>query len=200
MPGRTRLGFSTDTSIPFFDVVKRPAWELVFDGVEVSITTRDGTQHKNRNITTITVLIDAETGALLKVSSPKPAAGGVTEEPGAAAAERTTASGLMLKSTPGKPGIPFMQALKSPKLTQRGLVPEAGQVVAYFGLLTDILRPENGINDKPYWIVFLGGVKKYVFHGCPGEPTPPGPATQAMVVLDAETGNWYYARYSDRGS
>ena len=198
VPVRTRYGLATDTSIPFSNVVKRPAWELVFEGVEVSITTRDGTQQKNPNISTIIVLLDAETGALLKVSSPKPATGGLTEDTGEYV-ERRYANGLILKHTRTRPRIPFTKALQVAEDRQPGAVREAEEVAAYFGLLTDVLRPEFGINDKPYWIIFLGGVEQSFSSG--GCPAGPGPtlATELMMVIDAETGEWYLTHLSDRG-
>ena len=194
MAVRARYGFATDTSIPFFNVVKRPAWEVLFDRVEVSITKRDGTKEKNPNISAITVLLDAETGALLKVSSPKPAASGLTKERGEQV-ERTFGNGLVLKSTPTKPRMPFMQALEYAELGESGLVAEANQVIAYFGLLTDVLRLENRIKDQPYWMIFLGGVEVVGLGGPPGGPGVT-PATQAMVVLDADTDVWYLTHLS----
>ena len=195
MPVRARDGLATDSSIPFTNVVRRPAWEVVFEGVEISITMRDGTKQKNPNISTITVLLDAETGALLKVSSPKPAASGLAEQPAAALEVIiTNQCGLVLKSTRTRSGAPFMEILASPGLVGPGIVSKAKGVVAYFGLLTDDIKWErkHPIKDKPYWIIFLSGLELH--HPSGGPPGGPGvvwPATQTMTVLDAETGKAY---------
>jgi len=67
-------------------------------------------------------------------------------------------------------------------------VPKAKHMVAYFGLLTDTIRLEGHIKDKPYWIVCLGGVKILTKGGPVGGPgTMPG--TMSVIgFLDAETG------------
>ncbi len=182
VPVRARDGLATDTSITFSNVLKRPAWEVVFEGGEVSITKRDGTEQKNPNISTITVLLDAETGALLKVSSPKPPTGGVSED--MQKRLKRNPRGLELKETTAKPHIPFMQALRA----EWGLVAGAKQVIAYFGLLTDHIEMgrKRGIKDKPHWVIFLGGGDYGPPSGGPGTH-----ATQARVVVDAESGGSY---------
>jgi hypothetical protein len=190
-------GLATDTSIPFFHVVARPAWQVVFDPVELSLTTTDGTKRSNPNINRMAVLLDSETGALLKVSSPTPAEGGLTEQPGGEV-DRGFAHYPVLRSSPTKPGMPLMQALRLVEPALPGALADAKHVVAYFGLLTDTLRLKNGIKDRPYWMIFLGGISEPVVGGPPGQP-PVAPATEALVVLDADAGTCYLVHLIARG-
>ncbi len=196
-PTKVEYGLATDTSIPFADlkVVKRLAWRVVFQGVEIFGRNQQGVQEKNPNISQISVLIDAETGALLKVASPKPLAGGLSQEPGTALESRMIEEcGLLMRSTSSMPKILFTQALGIADGFEPGVAVQAEEVVAYFGLMTDILRPQKNVNDRPFWIILAGGVSlRFPSAGPPGAP-PVSRANRAMVVVDAEASTPYYAR------
>jgi len=182
-----RYGLATDTSIPFLEVVRRPAWEITFGGVNVSVATWAGTTVQNPNISTLTVLLDGNTGALLKVSSPQPAAGALAAEPApTSAASWCWTHSLTLQTTAAGPAATFMEALQYAETRKANSASGAGEVNACFGLLTDA-RPLWNLNQTPCWIVLFGGVSL---------PVPGGaePAIKAMLVLDASTGESYGVR------
>ena len=67
--------------------------------------------------------------------------------------------GFFLRRTAGTPKESFLSTLYSP-----GSVPDAPyakRITAFFGSLTDSMRPETGIIDRPYWVVFLEGQERY---------------------------------------
>jgi len=183
-----RYGLATDTSIPFFRVVRRPAWEVVFSGVNISVRTWQGTTKQNPNISTLTVLLDAKTGAVLKVSSPRPAAGALAAEPSPVPADTWWTHGLTLKPSAAGARVTFMQALQFAERRKATVVTEAEEVIGYLGLVT--IDTDRRIRDKPCWVVFFGRVGPPV----PSEPPRPpgaGPATKTKLVLSARTGECY---------
>jgi hypothetical protein len=69
----------------------------------------------------------------------------------------------------------------------------AKEIVAYYGLLTDELDIERKMVGRPAWFIYLarisGPSSPAVPAGAPPHPRPP--ATEALVVLDATTGEWH---------
>ncbi len=182
----------TDASAPVFEVRERPVWEVVFEGVRISAPDREGGERENPNIDTVSVWIDAQTGALVKAFTPKPAEGGLTIGAGDRERARLSGNGLFLSEVSAPPGKALMSALAFAKARMRGYVPEAKEIVAYYGLLTDELDIERKWVDRPAWFIYLGGISQPFPAGPYGSPPLP-PATQALVVLDATTGEWHAA-------
>ncbi len=199
-PTKVEYGLATDTAIPFFNVVKRPAWKVIFDRVGIFGRNEQGVQEKNPNIRSITVLIDANTGALLKAYSPKPPSGTLVEQRSEVVESRIAgAGGLVLKSTSLMPKVPFMQALEGAELVREGLATQAKELVGYFGLMTRSFGPRREITGRPYWIILAGGVNLSFSSGGPmpmtGRVRRAAPvANEAMVIVDAESGTSYLAR------
>jgi len=181
----------TDGSAPVFEVRERPVWEVVFEGVRISVPDREGGERGNPNIDTVSVWIDAQTGALLKAFTPKPAEGGLTIGAGDRERARLSGNGLFLREFSTPPAKALMSALTFADSEFPGCVPEAKEIVAYYGLLTDELDIERRVVDRPAWFIYLGGISQPFSSGGPpgAPPTPPG--TQALVVVDATTGEWY---------
>jgi len=151
-----KLGKVTDKTVPFVKVVDLPVWTVTFTDLALF----------NPEFSTLTCLLDAKTGALLKVSSPLPASGAVyTEAHPEELAERVkqtnfTAIGASSLADAGiKPLIPLLSELKNSKKT----VQPAKQLVAYIGLYTG-----NGIKtkyvDHPCWLINTGGLQFDFYH------------------------------------
>lgn len=183
----------TDASVPVFEVRERAVWEVVFEGVRVSAPDREGEERENPNIDTVSVWIDAQTGALVKAFTPKPAEGGLTIGAGDRERARLSGNGLFLNEASTPPAKALMSALAFADSEFPGCVPQAKEIVAYYGLLTDKLDMEQRVVDRPAWFIYLGGISRPFSSGGPPRAAPSPPATQALVVLDATTGEWHAA-------
>jgi len=177
-----KLDKVTDNTGPFVKIVELPAWTVAFEGVEVTFP---GVEEPKPEFSTLTCLVDARTGALLKVSSPVPAAGVVYNEthPGALAEEMgnktlTPIAASRLADAGVKPLIPLLQELgKQYKTTFQ----PAKQLVVYLGLYTDNL-PASKFVEHPCWLINTGGLK-----------TPFG--SDVLSYVDATTGKLSKRRY-----
>ena len=194
-PASVEHGLATDTSIPFSDVkvLKRPAWKVEFEQIEILAKNREGVLQKNPNISSITVLIDSENGAVLKVFSPERGLGGVLEWPAKQLELYLSGSGVLLQTARQVPTVPFMKALSIASDRLGRFAPQAKEVVAFFGLMTDILRLriDNKVVDRPFWIIIAGGLHLPGFSVPPGYTGPALYVRQAWVAVDAESGEWY---------
>ena len=194
-PASVEHGLATDTSIPFSDlkVTKRPAWKVEFEQIEILAKNREGVLQKNPHISSLTVLIDAQNGALLRVSSPERGLGGLLDRTADRPEVYVPGGGLVLKATSVMPKVPFMQALSIASDRLGRFAPQAKEVVAYFGLMTNLfsLRMDNKVVDRPFWIIIAGGLDGGGFSMPPGSPGPPPRVRQSFVAVDAETGEWY---------
>jgi hypothetical protein len=182
----------TDDSNPLEDLRRRPVWEVVMD--DVDITVRAGEQRKrNTYVTRLSLLIDDETGALLKVFSPRPKTDGLTLMSRGGLLGRLRRDGFALKPATVVPKVSFTQALESASHAVGYGVADAKEVVGYYGLVTDNLNRKTGLRDNICWVVFLGGVKqRFPSSGPIGqEQRAEKFATEACVVVDADTGQWY---------
>ena len=154
-----RYGLATD-NVSMFPIIKRPAWEVTFADVK-----------KTPKITTIMALVDAETGVMLKVSSPEPAGGGLN---------LAGRSPLKLKRVPSKP--PRIQVMQGVTLN-----PDSTQFAAYFGMMAGDTGG-NSAHERPCWYVIEGGTVYGAGSMPPGATGPPPLATQQEYDMDAETG------------
>lgn len=184
-----RLGRATDNTIPFLQVADRLAWEITFDNLAVTFPGAEGPKPE---FSTITCLLDAQTGALLKVSTPAPATGAVFSEqhPGALAtamANSKTSLAAMpadqLAQATVKPLIPLLLDLEK---QVKDTIQPAKQLVAYFGLFTD-RRPSRNMVDRPFWIVMTAGLHYYM-------PSTFGTfyATDTQFFINASSGKLYF--------
>jgi len=183
----------TDASAPVFEIRERAVWEVVFEGVRISVPDREGGERENPNIDTVSVWIDAQTGALLKAFTPKPAEGGLELMAGERQKASLLGNGLILSEVSTPPAKALMSALAFAEavLPGHGAVPDAKEIVAYYGLLTDKLDIEQKVVDRPAWFIYLAGANVPPPSG--GPPGGPGasPATEVLVVLFADTGEEY---------
>lgn len=185
----------TDHSNPLMELDRRPVWEVVVDGVDISIRNLGETNHRNKNIKRLSVMIDDKTGALLKVFSPKPQADGL----------RTLSTkslydyqGITMKPTTIKPKMSLLQIINSgmPWDMASGII-QAKELVAYYGLVTDDLNPKTGMKDVPCWVVLVGEIRQPFTSNGPapftGQPAPARKThygNEAFVVINANTGEF----------
>lgn len=189
-----RLGLATDNTVPFLKIADRLSWEIVFENLAVTFPGMEGPKPE---FSTITCLLDARTGALLKVSTIMPAIGAVYTEKFPGKLEKALASSDMslvgmpasqLAQVAVKPLIPLLMDLEK---REKDTIQPAKHLVAYFGLFTD-RRPARNIvidrpADRPSWIVMTGGLHCLM-------PTTFGDhyATDAQFVVDACSGKPYF--------
>jgi len=177
-----KLDKVTDKTVPFVEIVDLPAWTVTFEDLAVTFP---GVEQPKAEFATLTCLIDAKTGALLKVSSPLPAVGAVYNEthPEALADEMrnktlTPIAASRLPDAGVKPLIPLLQELGKQRKTA---MEPAKQLVAYLGLYTGNLFTTKFV-EHPLWIVNTGGLK-----------TSRG--SDALFYVDAITGKVYLTRF-----
>jgi len=179
-----KLDKVTDKTVPFVEIVDLPAWTVTFEDLEVTFP---GVEQPKAEFAALTCLLDAKTGALLKVSSPLPAAGAVYNEahPEALADEMrnktlTPISASRLADAGVKPLIPLLQELgKQRKKT----IQPAKQLVAYLGLYTDHIQADKYV-EKSCWLVNTGGLR-----------TPFG--DDVLLYVDAASGKVFQTRCAD---
>ena len=180
----------TDASVPVFEVKDLPVWEVTYEGITIAVPGPEGKEEQNPNIHTVTVWVDRETGALIKVFTPTPAEGALTDLVGPAQAGMLSGNGFTLKAAPEAPGKPLLAALPGVHMQFPGAVMQAKQMGAYYGLLTRKLGLETRFVDRPAWLVYLGGVSQPFASTGPagGPPRPPVVGSEALVILDATSG------------
>jgi hypothetical protein len=183
----------TDASAPVFEIRERAVWEVVFEGVRISAPDREGEERENPNIDTVCVWIDAQTGALVKAFTPKPAEGGLERLVGDRERAALSGNGLVLSEFSTPPAKPLMSALAFPESHFGRWVPVAKEIVAYYGLLTDELDIERKMVGRPAWFIYLARISGSSSPAVPYGAPPHPPATEALVVLDATTGEWHTA-------
>ena len=183
-----RYGLATDGENPFFAVIDHPAWEVVFDGMPFAALTLQHAEVANPHITTLTALVDAGDGSLLKVSSPRPVAeeGRLTSLIGSHMAREVTLNRTWLTCSKAVPATPFLVAFRrATKSSWRGELPK--HVVAYFGSLTRL--GYDAVHDRLFWYVAAGGLEKDAHR--PGQVIREG-----SVLLDDESGKIHTTRNS----
>jgi hypothetical protein len=180
----------TDPSVPVADVLNRDVWEVTFTGVTISAYPPAEEAKANPNIHTMRVWLDAQNGALVRAFTPKPPDGGLSRMTGARERGMLSANGLSLSMATVPPAKPLMSILPLVDRALRGSIAQARELVAYFGLLNDT-RPTERVIDRPAWLVYLGGISQPFTSGGPIGGPGVGPATEALVVLDATTGEWH---------
>lgn len=180
----------TDHSNPLMELDRRPVWEAVVDGVDISIQNPGEAKRQNKNINRLSVMIDDKTGALLKVFSPKPQADGLKILSAKSLHDYET---ITMKPTTIMPKMSLLQVLKAEKPdTMAGGVIEAKELVAYYGLVT---RNSTQIKDVPCWVVLIGGIRQPFISSGP-VPAPGQPArethygNEAFIVINANTGKF----------
>jgi hypothetical protein len=182
----------TDLSSPVLDISSRRVWEVVFSDVNVSVSGPGGKGGVTVNLPSVRVWLDAQTGALVKAATPAPAHGGLSIQTGEKERALVAGNGISLKESPALPAKPLAAALAIANTQLLGSVVQAKEIVAYFGLMTDTMPITEAVYDKPAWLIYLGGVNQpFSSSGPSGNPSPPGPATEALVMLDATTGEWH---------
>lgn len=196
----------TDPMTPFWPVKDRSVWQVKFEGVTLTLPQGEGEPRTNPYITTWILWLDPESGAPVKLASPRPAAGGI----GAMIKSDTKQLiGLPLGSSfianSQMPGKPFSDLLAATPHLQ-DLAATATEIIAYYGLLTQRQGEETLIAGKPYWFIYYAGVR-VPFTGSGPMVTFSGPppthdatyASEAMLVVDAATGAWYWRFLSEGG-
>jgi hypothetical protein len=179
----------TDPSVPVFDVTDRSVWEVVFSDVTISVPGPDGAVEDNANIHEVHVWLDSQTGTLVKVSTPHPTEGGLTIKVGTRERQHLTGNRITVRPWAVIPAIPFLPALSLANAELVRSVPQAKEIVAYYGMMTDSM-PACQLLDRPSWLVYVAGISVPVPYGPPQGPGTP-PASEALVILDAETGAWH---------
>jgi len=150
-----RLGLATDNTVPCMIVVNHPAWEITYENLMVDLP---GLPVPKVEFSTLICLLDAQTGALLKVTTPTPAMG---YEPGELERHMVRAHGNFspieaagLPKANIKPLIPLLgEIIKQ----NRNAVRPAKHLTAFLGLCTD---PPTKLANSPQWIVQTGGFRR----------------------------------------
>lgn len=181
----------TDPSAPVADVRARSVWEVTFENVSLKKT--------NPNIRSMRAWIDAQTGALVKAFTPKPADDGLRSFVGPLVRVRLSQCGMTWRTTwitPPKPLATVLPLVGDSRL--RGSILQAREIVAYFALLTRPPGVEEKVVDRPVWVLLLGGINQPAPSQGPIGGPGVGPVTEALVLLDAETGQWYWVAETGR--
>lgn len=190
----------SDSLTPFWPVENLSVWEVQFEGVTLSVPQTEGEPKTNPHISKWTLWLDRETGAPVKLASPRPAEGGLESMVNL---ETKRLAGCPLDSdlaaTSELPDRPFC-AIAVAGVCQQTLAVTAKEIVAYYGLFTQRWAGETLIAEKPYWFVYYAGVKASFASGGamavggagPGESREPIYASEAMLVIDAASGEWYW--------
>lgn len=185
----------TDRGNPLVKLEKRSAWEVPFDGVDIAVQFAGEPKLQNKNIHKLTAVIDDQTGALLKVYSPKPRVDGLLT---LSARSLQTYQAITMKPTTTAPKMSLLQVLKADEPEITGIM-EAKEIVAYYGLVSQ--TPPTRINNIPCWVVFIGGIHQpFASAGPAALPgLPPGErnkygrrnyGNEAFIVINANTGKF----------
>jgi len=193
---QAQLGLATDNTVPFLKIANRLAWKIIFDGIVVSFTDADGTEMPKQEFSTLTCLLDAQTGALLKISSLTPVSdsaarcennpGELEEEMYHSKMSLASMDAANLTQTDIEPLIPLLLEIEKSK---SNTIKPATQLVAYFGLFTSRARPSRPIVDQPYWIIMTGGLQRQL-----AVPVGNHKASDAWFWVDACSGKLLFWR------
>jgi hypothetical protein len=160
---------------PFGRPKKRQVWAITLKGI--SLTNRTGVI--NRYITGLTVLLEAETGRLLRIDSVPPATGGL-KKLGKLIANRKLereVSAFPFLGLSSSPKVTFAQALTGDPWPS--VIPKAKQISAFLVTSeadrTDVSEPPRRV---PYWIILAGGFSAHVYMDAPDKP-----ATEVLYVI-----------------
>jgi len=185
----------SDPTNPFWDVQDMLVWEVVFDGISLTVPQPDGEPAPtNPNLHSLTVWLDPETGAPVKIATPRPVEGGLTLM---ISGETKRLSSLTLDPiftmSPVPPEKPLSVAAVAEREQQECTL-SAKEIVAYYGLFTYRRGPETLIAEKPFWFVYYAGVRR-AFPSLGGlnlqggdQQRGPEYASEEMVVIDATSG------------
>lgn len=182
----------SDPSSPLLPIENLPVWEVSYEGVTLAFPQQDGSLRENRDIHSMRVWIDRQSGALLKVFSPVPRQGGLRllippEENGL-----LETNGVSLKTLAVAPEKPLLSTLVLSSSGLSASVPQAREIVAYFGLFSKKLPVNEQIIDRPAWLVYLGGINQaFSSRGPFGAAQSASNASEMVVALDATTGQRY---------
>jgi hypothetical protein len=183
----------SDPTNPFWEVQDLAVWEVVFDEITFAAPQPEGEPVPNPNLHTLTVWLDPETGAPLKIATPRPAEGGLRLMI-SPVTKRLSCS--LLNFTFTKSPDPPDKALSATALAgrkQQRCTSVATEIVAYYGLLT-YRGPETLIAEKPSWFIYYAGVREPVPSGggvplgVSSKPAAPRYASEAMLAIDATSG------------
>lgn len=192
-------GLATDTTIPFVSVEKRLVWQITF--FEVRITVAGGKKRQvNPHLLALTVLLDANSGALLRAETVVQADRIFVNQMGASLRlltsypqprgitmlhrrdiEHIATGNERWMPTAARPALSLLKVLAAADLTKN-----TSQIQAFFGLYTDTRDPKHPIHQRPAWLLVFDGILLYP-SGPPGSDHTPRPANQ-MEILDARTG------------
>ena len=178
----------TDVSAPF-EIRSLPVWEVAFGGVKLG---------ENRKIGSLRVWLDSRDGTLVKVFSPHPREGGLELVVGPEEREGLEASGVRFTKLSTPPKLPLGQVLAHQQSGMLTDLPQAREVVAYYGLYCDRLPEDNPVVDRPAWFVYLGGIKHALPSGPMTAPSRGAFASEMLAAVDAVTGQQHTALYTGR--
>jgi|GEM_PF-2401408 len=176
-----RLGLATDNTVPCMKVVDRPAWEITYENLAVALPGMEGSKPE---FSTLICLLDARTGALLKISTLPPALGyepGELEYMMPKLNESFTA--IEAAGLPEAAVMPLIPLLGEIEKKEKNTVKTAKQLTVFLGLYT---KPFSKIADSPHWLVQTGGLQMPY-----GEFT----TTNACFWIDAKSGDFHGKRF-----
>jgi len=155
---------------PFGRPKQRLVWEITLKGI--SLTNRSGAT--NHLIKGLMVLLDVETGSLIRIDSVPPTTGHLRYFDGRNL-EKLLGGELRFVGLSHSPRVTFAEALTADPWPS--VIPKAKRISAY--LVTLSSPPHSGLPDKaPYWVVLAGGFQAHVFTDAPSKP-----ATEVMYVI-----------------
>ncbi len=159
-----------DSSVfPFGRPKEHLVWEITLKGI--SLTNRSG--EANRLIKGLTVLLDVETGRLIRIDS-VPTVTGHLRHFASRNLEKRLGWGLRFVDLSPSPKVGFAQTLTADPWPT--VIPKAKQVSAY--LLTLGSPPHYGPRRASYWVIVAGGFQAHVFMDSPSKP-----ATEVMYLV-----------------
>jgi len=182
-------GRATDAYGMSSNTTSRDVWQVVYSGISITAIGKDGKEQTNPNIHAITVWLEARTGALLRVSTPKPALGGLNLAVRSSERELWQINGLAAVPTIVPPRDSFSSSSTICPSLRPGMALKATEIVAYFGLLTDTMVAPPRFADQPHWLVLADGLEYPVSGGPRGAQVPP--AKEGVVAVNADTGAIY---------
>lgn len=171
----------TDSVGPIQNINKTPMWKIEINGIK--IIEDDKT---NSNIKSLTALVNDESNIVYAVFSKEPKSNGVKKIDGKFIVDNQ----LSISLTNVAPTLSFIEALTTAnQAIKKGLI-DVKEIYGYYGKVTDSVNKDAKLKDKNCWILLLGGMKK-VTKNKPNKINPVKYVTDAMVVIDADTGEWY---------
>jgi len=212
----------SDPVSPVWEVKDMLVWEVVFDGISFTVPQSEGEAAtgpaveastdqtasgeaqpaagplSNANLHSLTVWLDPETGAPVRMATPHPKEGGLTLMVSGRTGRLSGVENLHLEMKmsavpPEKP----LSVVTVARREQQECTLAATEMVAYYGLLTHRLGAETVIADKPFWLVYyagLAGARIRRFSGGPAAldasstSRPTVYASEVLLVMDATSG------------